>query len=146
MTLGKLFEQFKPGASLQGEDKPSAGTQSGHAMWQLPPPPHPFLFALCPRAALPATAALSKEKGKGIAFQDADNPGTWRCVATERQQAALASYLPCAKSNALKWDAELWELLSIVLTFSCVSASSPVKGNIYLCKKVSGILCMGVPS
>lgn len=77
MTLGKLFEQFKPGASLQGEDKPigagcSVGTQSAHAMWQ--PPPHPFLFALWPQAALPATTALSKEKGKRIAFQDADNP------------------------------------------------------------------------
>ncbi|XP_009329154.1 PREDICTED: sin3 histone deacetylase corepressor complex component SDS3 [Pygoscelis adeliae] len=29
-------------------------------MWQ--PPPHPFLFALWPQAALPATAALSKEE------------------------------------------------------------------------------------
>ncbi|CAM9567286.1 unnamed protein product, partial [Bubo scandiacus] len=60
MTLEKLFKQRKPGASPRGEDKPmgtgcSVGTQSAHAMWQ--PPPHPFLFALCPQAALPATAA-----------------------------------------------------------------------------------------
>lgn len=73
-------------------------------------------------------------------------PSTWHYLATERWRAALALYLPCAKSNALKWDVELWELLLVVLTFSCVSASSPVKCSIYLCKKVSGILCMGVLS
>lgn len=55
-------------------------------------------------------------------------------------------YLPCAKPNALKWDIELWELLLISLTCGCVSASCPVNGNIYLCKKVSGILGVGVLS
>lgn len=42
-------------------------------------------------------------------------PCTWHDLATERWwRAVLALCLLCAKANALKWDIELWELLSIV--------------------------------
>lgn len=86
----------------------------------------------------------ARRRVKGLLCWVLIAPSTRHYLATEKWRAALALHLPWAKLNALKRDIELWELLSVVLTFSCVSA--PVKGNIYSSKEVSGILCMGVLS
>lgn len=120
--LGKRSEQPKHRTS-----------RAAPGMWQQPP--HPFLFALWPHTALflfalwpltaPAIAMSIQETCGSFALALAGSP--WQ--QGDREQLKGLHQLP---SNGT----QIWELLPLALTCSRVSASCPVKGNIYLCKKV----------
>jgi len=90
----------------------------------------PRALSCGPRQPCQAPRPGTGSRAGGLLPEMPITPGTRHCLATESWRAALALCLSRTESDALEWDIELWEPLSLALTFSSVSASSPEKGNI----------------